>query len=1274
MCFTLAKIKHLVLLFLLLLSLAVQGQQRLSFKHFRITDGLSQSTVNCMLEDAHNQLWFGTQEGLNRFDGFSFENFNRENDEGIKNAFIYCAVKDKNNNLWFGTRNGILKYSFNHEIFSSFVPPGKSAIAFKKIANLSSNKLLLLTTKNELLTFNKSTNRFDKINVTFPVKSLLQAENQVFIVGENGIYTATNEGEISLWHKERFSIDNVFYCNGALFAVTNSQMNKINLVSKAQSLVFSELRSLNVENITAMAYAKGTYFIATNQQGLITITNRSEVQYMADLFQSDALNSSNLNTIYISNDGILWLGSDRGVSCATLTKSTVQSLGPSSIRNQGLPCENVWSFAAYNQGILIGTEVGITYYNQRNETTTHFARKDIKALTKTDASVMDIESYDGINYLIAAYDGIFLFNPITGSFLNVPIKNNRLKLKHTHFYELFKRNENVIIGTSNGLLRLNTLTKEFYEISVPFRDQVRKITRDSNGDVWVLFENKGLFKCQTSGDTFRLTPFVHNKIIVGLTNDPLTSFVEFNKDEFLIGTMGAGIIRINRKNGTHSLITKKEGLPNNTINSLINDKQGNTWISTNRGIVYLNPAGKVNSMFDYKGLSQNEFNMNSAYLDPKGNLFFGGIFGLVYFDPSIVKKTKTALFPIITKVSFHKKITRYPKGFINEAKLKHLAYEIQLPYNARDFEVRFQPNQLYGASNVSYKYVIIGEETDTIFVGKTNRLSFSSLAAGTYYLRLYARYENGAWTDTPALLTVIINPPFWATVPFWICIGIVVLVSIYFYAKYQINRERKQRIKLEELVTTRTHEIQAQKNQIQRKNELISIEKEKVLEQQKQLFIEKERAEKWLNNALPSQAVKELKVQGKVPAKAYDSATILFTDVVGFSKISESITPTRLVNKLDILFRKFDQIIKDNNLEKIKTIGDAYMAVGGLPDENSTHAIDACIAGLQIQHYMQAKKFDALANHKDYWEIRLGINTGPVTAGIIGTLKMAYDVWGSAVNQAQRMEMLGQPGGVTISEETFKWIEPYFECIHKGKAQMKSKVLLDMYEVIRIKPELSVNNEGLKPNDLFYEIVGLHLYSSIKYYTAEDEVIQLLEKELPKDLTYHSLEHTKEVVKAVERIALLEGVRDEGLFLLKSAALFHDAGFIKQYDHNEPIGAAMAEQMLPKYGYNEQHIKTIKELIHVTQIPHKPVNKLQEIICDADLDYLGTDAFDEIAERLKIELKAKGKIQTDKEWDEVQVAFLKQHKYFTQTAILSREKKKKEHLKRIKQRIERNEY
>ena len=120
----------------------------------------------------------------------------------------------------------------------------------------------------------------------------------------------------------------------------------------------------------------------------------------------------------------------------------------------------------------------------------------------------------------------------------------------------------------------------------------------------------------------------------------------------------------------------------------------------------------------------------------------------------------------------------------------------------------------------------------------------------------------------------------------------------------------------------------------------------------------------------------------------------MFTDVVGFTKISENMTPSRLVSKLDIMFRKFDEIIVANRLEKIKTIGDAYMCAGGVPETNSTNPIDTCLAALQIQDYMGKIKYDALANHEDYWEIRLGINTGQVTAGVIGTQRLAYDIWG----------------------------------------------------------------------------------------------------------------------------------------------------------------------------------------------------------------------------------------------------------------------------------------
>ncbi len=1252
-------------------------QSRLSFEHYRITDGLTQSNVTCIVEDAQNQLWLGTQEGLNRFDGTSFEPFNRENARAIKNAYIFDATKDSNDDLWFGTRNGLLKYAFKKGVFTSYVISKKRTKAITSVAVLGPNSLLILTAKQELYRFDKQTNRYTRLKLNTAIKSIVKGNQTPYILGENNvIYKVNKQGNLYPWLNSLAPIRTIQYCNNQVFIFTSTGVFSINATNRKGKLkrMFRAVKGLNISNITAMVHTDGVYYFATNQEGLFTLDQRGKLNYYkANLFQNNRLNTNNLNCLFLSKEKVLWVGSDRGVSCSMLSGSGFNTLKPSADLSKGLPCENVWSFSTHEKSLLIGTDLGITRYNPTTELTNHYFRSE---KLKTDASVMDIASINSDEFLLACYDGIYRFNPTrTNSFRSIPISNEQLSIKHAHFFKIQAYNKNTfLIGSSAGLLRMDLAKETFTEIHPALQDQVRAISTDSQGKTWVLYENYGLYQLIEQQNTFYLIPFKYNRKLLSLITDPLTAFTELKKGVFLVGTMGAGVVQISQSTGLLKSISKLEGLPNNTINSLIKDGKGNVWGSTNRGLICINSRGSLNSSIERRGIEPNEYNMNASYIDATGKLYFGGIFGLVYFNPNSVVNPSVNLFPKITRVTFLKKTRYFPAGFVSESQLKKFAYAIQLPYNARDFEIKFQSSQLYGAKHVTYKYVIIGEETDTILIGNTNKLTFNSLASGTYYLRLYSRYENGPWTDTPALLTVTINPPFWATIPFWLCVAAFLLLCAYIYLKYQVNRERGQRIKLEELVTKRTHKIQEQKEQIERKNEQISLEKEKVLAQQKQLFIEKERAEKWLNNALPSQAIKELKVQGKVSAKAYEHATILFTDVVGFSKISENITPTRLVNKLDVLFRKFDQIIKANNLEKIKTIGDAYMAVGGLPDENSTHAIDACIAGLQIQSYMRAKKFDAIANHKDYWEIRLGINTGPVTAGIIGSLKMAYDVWGSAVNQAQRMEMLGQAGAVTISEQTFKLVEPYFECVHRGKAQMKSKVILDMYEVLRIKPALSLNGEGLKPNDLFYEIVGLHHYSSIKYYTAENELIQILAQELPPDLSYHSLAHTKEVVKAVERIALLEGVRDEGLFLLKSAALFHDAGFVKQYEHNEPIGAAMAEAMLPKYGYNEQHIKTIKELIYVTQIPHKPVNKLQEIMCDADLDYLGTDSFEETANKLKIELMAKGKIQTDREWDQLQLTFLKQHKYFTQTAILTRDKKKKEHLKAIKQRFEANTY
>ena len=205
----------------------------------------------------------------------------------------------------------------------------------------------------------------------------------------------------------------------------------------------------------------------------------------------------------------------------------------------------------------------------------------------------------------------------------------------------------------------------------------------------------------------------------------------------------------------------------------------------------------------------------------------------------------------------------------------------------------------------------------------------------------------------------------------------LLFLLVFIFIRRRIEISRRNQVRLEVKIAERTKEIRLQKTKIEEQKRLLEVEKFKVEEQQALLQREKDRTEQWLLNTLPSQVVIELKRNGKVKAQAFKQVSIMFTDVVGFTRISESMAPSRIVSKLDILFQKFDEIIQANNLEKIKTIGDAYMCAGGVPVENSTNPIDACCAALQIQAFMDKLKYEAIADHEDYWEIRLGINTGP---------------------------------------------------------------------------------------------------------------------------------------------------------------------------------------------------------------------------------------------------------------------------------------------------------
>jgi adenylate cyclase len=210
---------------------------------------------------------------------------------------------------------------------------------------------------------------------------------------------------------------------------------------------------------------------------------------------------------------------------------------------------------------------------------------------------------------------------------------------------------------------------------------------------------------------------------------------------------------------------------------------------------------------------------------------------------------------------------------------------------------------------------------------------------------------------------------------------------------------------------------------------------------------EKDKSDKLLLNILPFETAEELKEKGSATPKHYEMVTVLFTDFKGFTSIAEKLTPEYLVEELNHCFLEFDLIIDKYNLEKIKTIGDSYMCAGGIPVANTSNPIDAVLAGLEIQAYMERLKVEKQSKGLDYWELRVGINTGKVIAGVVGKNKFAYDIWGDAVNVASRMESSGAPGKVNISGDTYELVKNHFTFEYRGKVKAKNKGEIDMYFV-----------------------------------------------------------------------------------------------------------------------------------------------------------------------------------------------------------------------------------
>ena len=377
--------------------------------------------------------------------------------------------------------------------------------------------------------------------------------------------------------------------------------------------------------------------------------------------------------------------------------------------------------------------------------------------------------------------------------------------------------------------------------------------------------------------------------------------------------------------------------------------------------------------------------------------------------------------------------------------------------------------------------------------------------------------------------------------------------------------------------------------------------------------------------------------------------------------------PREVVSLLDFYFSRFDEIIRKYDLEKIKTIGDAYMAVGGVNSNPQAVAIRAALAAIEIRDFILQDSIHRKKKGSLYWNVRIGIHIGDLIAGVLGKQKFAFDVWGDTVNIAARCEENAKPNHINLSGDFFNVIAPYFEGSDRGKIKIKNQGAIPMYFLHKIKPEYATNFDGELPNDRLRSIIGL---PSSDLDGLRTFILNKLRSELNEALVYHSIEHTINVEQACLKYGKLEGLSERELLLVRTAALFHDTGFLMRYLNNETIGAQMVQAYAPQFGYSDQDISTIEKIIMATNSEIEPENLMEQILCDADHDYLGRIDYHHVANMLFIELEHFQGAMNEIDRIMVQIDYLEnKHRYYTSSAINLRREGKLKRIQELKKKL-----
>ncbi len=818
----------------------------LRFDHIGIEQGLSQSSVRVIFQDSRGFLWFGTEDGLNRYDGYTFKIYKPDPDalNSLSDRWITSIVEDKNGYLWIATRlGGLNRYDPRTEEFVRFLHDAANPASLidnhVNILYLDRDDNLWIGTTNGLDLFERSTGTFRHYIYSPTQQEGISGKNITALYEDSRgrFWVGTTAGGLNRF--EPFSNTFTPYQNdpdntsslsndhvtaimedskSALWVGTREGLNKFQPDSNGfERFMHSENDEQSIaNNMVNDLYvdSTGNLWVATSA-GLdrLSVAGQRFIHYQSDPTFSKSLSNDYVLSIYEDRGGVLWFGTyGSGVNKYDRQRDNFAYYRNDPASRNSLSENFIFSIYEDSEGyVWIGTfSEGLNRFTRSTNQVVRYQNNPNRPNTISSNEVLSIhEDQDGILW-IGTGNGLERFDRKAFSFKHYKYDpDNPASLSANRVYKVYVDSQNNLwVGTVSGLDRFDRETQTFIHYQPQTENPkslsgtvVNSILEDSDGNLWVGTADSGLNKFNPETEEFTRYRFdPRNK--ESLSNDAILSIYQDTKARIWIGTAGGGLNLYHPDTETFTYYLEKDGLPNGVVYGILEDEKGYLWMSTNFGISRFDPQTGIFQNFDAgDGLQSNEFNQGAYAKGRSGELYFGGIEGLTIFHPSSIDDS--LYLPQVALTS----LTEDDNPIMIDSSVE-TTQNVTLRWPQNSFEFEFAALSYNQPNKNQYAYKLEDFDSDWHLISTKRDGRYTNLPGGEYTLLLKASNSDGIWNEMPVRINITIVPPFWQTLWFRVLLGVVAIATVAGGFRLRTKTIQDRNRALERIVRERTYALE----------------------------------------------------------------------------------------------------------------------------------------------------------------------------------------------------------------------------------------------------------------------------------------------------------------------------------------------------------------------------------------------------------------------------------------------------------------------------------